>query len=239
MYLAYASKTSDGDHMGSTLLHKDVTAAYNIALDVANLPDGGPGHALWHIWPAWSSSMLEKFIFEQGLASPDEGNPIHGQRVYLDENHIKAFAEEYKVKPFVIRQQKGQAVFIPPDCPHSVIVIITFAILVLTAYRYPTRRTVSSTPGTSSAQRNSPKSVVSRTNYANPGYFLGARTFCSFIRHYGTPGALFPIVSVTSPRLLLPSRRICSATLAVLPRLLYVLCPPPPNFPFIFQLLAV
>lgn len=217
MYLAYASKTSDGNHIGSTLLHKDVTAAYNIALDVANLPDGRPGHALWHIWPAWSSSMLEAFILQHDLASPNEGNPIHGQRVYLDENHIKAFTEEYKVKPFVIRQRKGQAVFIPPDCPHSVSASIFIAILALTTLRYPTRRTVLSTPETFSVPRNFSKSVVSRMNYANFGCIPRVRTFCSFIRHYGTPGALFPIAFLASPGLLPLSRRVFLGTLAVLP----------------------
>lgn len=119
MYLAYASKLH-GDHIGSTVIHKDVTSAYNIALDVANLPTGEPGYALWCIWPAWSSAMLEEYILDNNLSSSEEGNPIHGHNVYLNETHIERFSQHYNVRPYVFRQRKGDAVFIPPNCPHSV-----------------------------------------------------------------------------------------------------------------------
>lgn len=119
MYLAYASQRV-GKHIGSTFLHKDVTSAYNIALDVAESPTGEPGHALWHLWPSWASPMLEEFMVEQKLVSPNDGNPIHTQSVYLTESQIEAFSTRYEVKPFVIRQRKGDAVFIPPGCPHQV-----------------------------------------------------------------------------------------------------------------------
>lgn len=119
MYIAYASTVS-GEHIGSTFLHKDVTAAYNIALDVADLPTGEPGFALWHIWPSWSSPMLEEFILDNGLASPKSGSPIHGQQVYLTDQQITAFTDKYKIKPFRICQHKEEVVFIPPDCPHQV-----------------------------------------------------------------------------------------------------------------------
>lgn len=119
MYIAYASKVSD-EHIGSTRLHKDMSGAYNIALDVADAPDGKPGSALWNIWPAWASPLLEKYILDRGLALPQDGNPIHGQKVYLDEGHVKEISALFNIKPFVIHQRKGQAVFIPPGCPHSV-----------------------------------------------------------------------------------------------------------------------
>lgn len=119
MYLAYAG-TVQGHHIASTCLHKDFTAAYNIALDVARLPNGEPGYALWTIWPAWSSPMLEQFIFDEGLASPADGNPIHGQRVYIDEARVDVFSHRYNIKPFVIRQYKGDTVFVPSNAPHQV-----------------------------------------------------------------------------------------------------------------------
>lgn len=120
MYIAYASKAS-GVHTGSTFLHKDVTSAYNIALDVADSSNGEPGFALWHIWPAWSSPMLEEFIGQAELVPAEDGNPIHGQKVYLTEPMIEVFARKYGVHPFAIRQRKGEAVFIPANCPHQVI----------------------------------------------------------------------------------------------------------------------
>lgn len=120
MYLAYASQVS-GEHIGSTFLHKDVTAAYNILLDAADSPTGEPGYALWHLWPSWSSPMLEEFILEEKLAYAVDGNPIHGQGVYLTEPQIEAFSVRYGIRPFAIRQRKGDAIFIPPGCPHQVI----------------------------------------------------------------------------------------------------------------------
>lgn len=119
MYLAYASKMNS-KHIGSTVIHKDVTSAYNIALDVAAAPTGEPGYALWYIWPSWSSEALEEYIHENSLSSTLDGNMIHSQQVYLDEYHIERFAMRYNVKPFIFHQHKGEAVFIPPNCPHSV-----------------------------------------------------------------------------------------------------------------------
>lgn len=110
MYLAHSS-LRNGTHIGSTRLHKDVTAAYNLSLE---------GSALWAIWPSWSSDMLCEFIFERGLAKRSEGNPIHQQRTYLSREDIEAFTLQYQVRPFVFRQEPGQMVFIPSNCPHQV-----------------------------------------------------------------------------------------------------------------------
>lgn len=98
-----------------------MTSAYNVALYVADFPNGDPGYALWTIWPAWTSNMLEEYILNNSLASSLDGNPIHGQKVYLDEGHISAFTEQYKVKPYVIRQQQGDTIFIPANSPHQVL----------------------------------------------------------------------------------------------------------------------
>lgn len=119
MYIAHTSK-SFGQHSGSTFAHKDVTSAYNILLDVANDADGTPGFALWHIWAPWSSAKLEEYIFKNGLALPEDGSPIHGQRVYLDEKHIKEMSAIAGLKPFTIQQRKGDVVFIPGNCAHQV-----------------------------------------------------------------------------------------------------------------------
>lgn len=110
MYLAHAS-TRNGIHIGSTRLHKDVTAAYNLNL---------VGTAWWVIWPSWSSSALCEFVFENGLADPKDGNPIHGQNIFLDETQVNQFSEKYQIQPFSFHQNAGQTVYIPPNCPHEV-----------------------------------------------------------------------------------------------------------------------
>lgn len=125
LYIAQTSKDL-GQHSGSTFVHKDVTSAYNVALDIEENEDGTPGFALWHIWPPWSSKKLEQYILKKGLALAEDGSPIHGQRVYLDENHIQEMSAITGLKPFTIQQRKGDAVFIPANCAHQVRVLNVF-----------------------------------------------------------------------------------------------------------------
>lgn len=63
---------------------------------------------------------LEEYMLKKGLASADSGSPIHGQRVYLDEEHIQEMTAIAGLKPFTIQQREGDAVFIPGNCAHQV-----------------------------------------------------------------------------------------------------------------------
>lgn len=110
MYMAQASMRN-GQHVGSTRMHKDITAAFNISIE---------GRALWTIWPSWTSDKLCQFIVNKGLADPKHGNPIHQQTVYLSQDEVREFSETYSVAPFVFCQEPGQMVCIPSNCPHQV-----------------------------------------------------------------------------------------------------------------------
>lgn len=110
MYLA-TSSVRGKTHVGSTRLHKDITAAYNLSIE---------GRALWTIWPSWASHRLCEFIFHKGMATREDGNPIHNQLVYLSTDDVAEFSAETGIHPFVFEQQAGQIVCIPSNCAHQV-----------------------------------------------------------------------------------------------------------------------
>ncbi|GBE89655.1 hypothetical protein SCP_1603190 [Sparassis crispa] len=116
MYNAFASP-QDNEHHGSTKLHMDVTDAVNIMLWAASNHDGKAGSALWHIFPASSVAVLRNFLREHGFTAL--GDPIHSQSMYLTPGLLDLLAT-YGVRPYVIHQHPGQAVFIPAGCPHQV-----------------------------------------------------------------------------------------------------------------------
>ncbi|KIM80675.1 hypothetical protein PILCRDRAFT_52980, partial [Piloderma croceum F 1598] len=63
MYNADGSMQDD-QHHGSTKLHMDITDALNLMVWAAKLPDGSPGYAIWHIFPAAISDILRQFLRE-------------------------------------------------------------------------------------------------------------------------------------------------------------------------------
>ena len=120
MYNAHGTFQNDYSN-GSTRLHLDVTSAINIMLYAANLPDGTPGNALWHIFPAHAAVMLREFIRnDPDIGFTGHGDPIHNQGVYLTPSLLDRFADKYGLSPHTIRQSPGVAVFIPAGCPHQV-----------------------------------------------------------------------------------------------------------------------
>lgn len=156
MYLAQASMRN-GQHIGSTRMHKDITAAYNISIE---------GRALWTIWPSWASERLCQFIVHKGLADPNAGNPIHQQIVYLSQDAVREFSTVYGVAPFVFFQDPGQMVCIPSNCPHQVRLGICYLpIPFLSFYRYLTWMTASNTPMIYSRKSNCPKFWMSRQSF--------------------------------------------------------------------------
>ena len=118
MYNAYGT-SQDDTHHGSTRLHMDLTDAVNIMLWAARLPDGNPGCALWHIFPAEASSPLRTFLKNDG-GFDQAGDPIHSQSIYLTPGMLETLATKYAVHPFTIWQRPGEAVFIPAGCAHQV-----------------------------------------------------------------------------------------------------------------------
>jgi hypothetical protein len=117
MYNADGS-VQDENHHGSTKLHMDVTDALNVMTWTADLPDGSPGYAIWHIFLAIHVPILRQFLREEGFIGP--GDSIHSQYIYITLQMLKRLFDKYGIKPYIIRQNMHECVFIPAGCPHQV-----------------------------------------------------------------------------------------------------------------------
>jgi hypothetical protein len=120
MYNANGNPQNDHLH-GSTRLHIDITSAINIMLYAANLPDGNPGFAVWHIFPLAATATLRDFLRTEPMVGfQGRGDPIHDQTIYLTTALLHVLAEKRDISPYVIHQYPGDAVFIPAGCAHQV-----------------------------------------------------------------------------------------------------------------------
>jgi [histone H3]-dimethyl-L-lysine9 demethylase len=118
MYNCNGSDSADDPH-GSTKLHKDITDAINVMVWAANLPNGQPGYALWHLFHPAVSKILRQSLREEGFDEQD-GDLINAQCVYVTEDMLGRLASKYNVRPHVISQRPGDAVFIPAGWGHQV-----------------------------------------------------------------------------------------------------------------------
>jgi JmjC domain, hydroxylase len=116
-YNALAS-VQDNYHSGSTRLHKDLTDAVNVMLWAAEFAKDVPGCALWHIFPAAASCIINEFLRRRGFTGL--GDLIHLQQVYLTPALLDLLFEQTGVRPWTILQQPGDAVYIPAGCAHQV-----------------------------------------------------------------------------------------------------------------------
>ena len=126
-YNALAS-VQDNYHSGSTRLHKDLTDAVNVMLWAAEFAKDVPGCALWHIFPAAASHIINEFCRRRGFTGL--GDLIHLQQVYLTPALLNLLFEETGVRPWSILQQPGDAVYIPAGCAHQV------RLLFASSYKY-------------------------------------------------------------------------------------------------------
>lgn len=118
LYVAQKS-LSEGNIYGSTRLHMDVTSAVNLML-WAQCQDGTPGWAVWHLFPREASPILRKFLVEDVGCDPENGDPIHSQKICMTAELLERLQAKYNVRPYVVHQRPGQAVFIPAGCAHQV-----------------------------------------------------------------------------------------------------------------------
>jgi [histone H3]-dimethyl-L-lysine9 demethylase len=104
----------DDFHHGSTRLHMDMSDAVNL-MTFCSPPTG---YARWDIFASEDTEKLRlSFTCRFGTSNLD---PIHSQVHYLGPSELKLLWERFQVKPFVIFQYIGQAVFIPAGCAHQV-----------------------------------------------------------------------------------------------------------------------
>ena len=107
---------------GSTRLHMDVADAWN-ALHC--------GLADWLMFRRQDADALAKFFCEQGIfVGP--GHPVHAQQICVTDDMLTTLEEKTGIRPYRVRQHKGDMVFIPVRCIHQV----KFSSLIR-SYHYP------------------------------------------------------------------------------------------------------
>lgn len=80
--------------------------------------DGSPGYALWHIFNGCDVPALRDFL--QSKFPTLSGDVIHNQEIYLKPSLLEELGNTRGIRPYVIHQGVGEAVFIPAGCPHQV-----------------------------------------------------------------------------------------------------------------------
>ncbi|KAJ7429071.1 Clavaminate synthase-like protein [Mycena galericulata] len=118
MYNAHAN-LEDSNTQGSTRLHMDMADAINIMAYAARDPKGEEGRAAWDIFRAQDSDKIRLFMDMKYNLPPGE-DPIHSQKIYLDDDARLELWTTFKVKSYRVYQTAGQAVFIPAGCAHQV-----------------------------------------------------------------------------------------------------------------------
>jgi len=126
MYIAMKNSDQVGSR-GSTVLHMDVADAINIQTYAKH--GDGEGCALWHLYHAKDSETLREFLYqhqadELGLSLEEVkrklDDPIHTTRIYINAEMRKTLREKYGVTGWEVKQEPGEAVFIPAYTAHQV-----------------------------------------------------------------------------------------------------------------------
>lgn len=115
MYIALEDRCREG----STKLHMDLSDAINVLVHTSRSSTGERGGALWHIFSREDTLRLSE-ILKDHPAYLGEGNPIHGQTIYLTSSALDELRERYNIVPYIIIQYWGEGVFIPAGCAHQV-----------------------------------------------------------------------------------------------------------------------
>ena len=121
MYIA-TSTSHDDQHSGSTRLHLDLSAAVNILMWASTPEDGRRGYALWQIFAVEDTPLIKEYLRarQHVIGIDTQGDPIHNQQTYITPTMLEELRTVHNVRPYVIRQFVGDAVFIPAGCPHQV-----------------------------------------------------------------------------------------------------------------------
>jgi hypothetical protein len=113
MYIAY----KDSKGLGSTRLHVDASDAINL---MVHAEPRMTGYAEWIIFTRGDTERLREFLKPQGgVESQLPEDPIHGQRVFLTQEHLREISA-LGIVPYTVHQRVGETVFIPAGCAHQV-----------------------------------------------------------------------------------------------------------------------
>jgi hypothetical protein len=149
MFIAYGLDPADKTcQVGTTNLHCDMTDAVNVMCDAQNTPyydnnnnskkydiglsaTPGKAAAVWDIFAYDDLPLLRQFmrelLAEKVAESPSTAeklsklDAIHGQWIYLTDEHLKRLKNKYNVEPWRLYQNPGDTVFIPAGCAHQVL----------------------------------------------------------------------------------------------------------------------
>ena len=117
MYISRRSLGND-EHHGSTKLHIDMTDTVDIMVWAPSLP--GENYALWQIFPQAASPLICEFLRATHYGNlSDTEHPIHSQAVYFTPVMFEQLYAMCGIRPFTIRQQIGETIFIPAGCAHQ------------------------------------------------------------------------------------------------------------------------
>ncbi|KAG0780285.1 hypothetical protein G6F22_010169 [Rhizopus arrhizus] len=110
---------------GKTNLHCDMADAVNILhyashVTVQPVEDPPAPAAIWHVFPSERLVELSDWLWKKHKAFLKKWHPIHSQSLFLEEEQLVALAADTGIRPWVIHQNPGDAVFIPAGCPHQV-----------------------------------------------------------------------------------------------------------------------
>ena len=103
----------------------DVSDAINVVVaEDENVNNEDDREAVWYIFPSDEQSVCnlreylqEKFKDDQRAS---EGDIILGGWVVLNDEILKDLKQKTGIRPWIIRQRLGDAVFVPSRCPHMV-----------------------------------------------------------------------------------------------------------------------
>jgi JmjC domain, hydroxylase len=143
--LGLIKEQADLEANGTTHVHMDKAGAINIMFYSKPDQDGRIPGACWDIWPSSSISSLSKVL--------DPSVPIEycrlGQAIVSETHYISSDAARNSFLDSGVRgwrtiQQPGEAVIIPPGCPHQVsLIYLPFLILSDFVARFLTSRIAS------------------------------------------------------------------------------------------------
>lgn len=124
--IVYVGMPEDGDateHREMGLRSVDESDCDIIIRQYVRRPEVKVG-AIWHIYHPRDADkirdLLNRVSLENGKRLEPNTDPIHDQRIYLDERLRHRLYKEYGVLGYAFPQCEGDTVFIPAGAPHQV-----------------------------------------------------------------------------------------------------------------------
>jgi hypothetical protein len=140
---------ADLDGRGTTHVHMDKAGAVNVMLYGKPDQNGKVLGAHWDIWPSSSIFSLSKAL--DSSASDQScclGQAIISETHYISPKESRDAFMSSGIRGWHTIQLPGEAVIIPPGCPHQVSIVSMHRILSHVMSRYPIIQTASRLPST-------------------------------------------------------------------------------------------